>query len=61
MTTTTDRPVKTIGQILGRVALVADTDERTELTWYYLRQMFPGSSDAALAIWAAKIERELAK
>lgn len=32
---------------------------REEYAWYYLREMFPGASDEALATWAGKMERHI--
>ena len=56
MTSTT----KTTGKVTMKnlVVMVMDQPEglREEYLYYYLRQIFPGSSEAAIEVWASKVK-----
>jgi hypothetical protein len=54
MTTTNTKPTVTLKTLV--VAVMANPEGlREEYLWYYLREMFPNSSEAALQGWADKV------
>lgn len=52
--TTTAKPTVTLKTLVKAVS-EKPAGLREEYLWYYLRQIFPGSSEAALQSWADKV------
>jgi hypothetical protein len=55
MMTDTTKSSKVTLKTLAAAVMAKPEVQREEYLWYYLRQMFPNSSEAALQGWADKV------